>query len=57
MIEVFASPAPPLLDMYTYLEQRQNICFSHSQEENNIQSTCASCILDMAICANGHVLK
>jgi hypothetical protein len=21
--EVFASPAPPLLDMYTYLEQRQ----------------------------------
>jgi len=33
------------------------ICFSPSKEENDIQNTGASCILNMAICANGCVLK
>jgi hypothetical protein len=33
------------------------ICFSPSQEENDIQSTSASCISDIAICANGCALE
>ncbi len=37
MTEVFASPAPPLLDMYTYLEQRQQEAVSSQTKSTALE--------------------